>query len=57
MYICTVYFFSVKFFETAIEIPEGGYYPQITLNSEGECVKLIEKYPWRPDPNKVCMTP
>jgi len=57
MYIYTVYFFSVKFFETAIEIPEGGYYPQITLNSEGECVKLMEKYPWRPDPNKVCMTP
>ncbi|XP_071152762.1 uncharacterized protein [Mytilus edulis] len=44
---------DVVFYEVAFEMPEGGYYPQISMNSEGECVQLMEKNPWMPDLERV----
>ncbi|XP_052093537.1 uncharacterized protein LOC127729717 [Mytilus californianus] len=44
---------DVVFYEVAFKMPEGGYYPQISMNSEGECVQLMEKNPWMTDSERV----
>ncbi|CAC5381877.1 LRRK2 [Mytilus coruscus] len=36
-----------------INVPRGGYWPMIGLHSVGECVKLLEKDPWTPDPDDI----
>ncbi|CAG2234887.1 LRRK2 [Mytilus edulis] len=40
-----------------INIPRGGYWPMIGMHSVGECVKLLEKDPWTPDPDDVSRIP
>jgi hypothetical protein len=47
------FFFGSKVKQIKINVPRGGYWPMIGLHSVGECVKLLEKDAWTPEPEDV----